>query len=91
MSKFDIDHAIFGAISANVSNPDEVGIAVVDYSNNAAINLYGDLRGKTIQEIVSEITHDQDKTAQFLKRLAATVDCECAVIEGNLNNKFIKS
>ena len=55
MSKFDSDYAIFGVFTADIIEGTAISNTIINYVNKTCISQYGDLRGKTIREIVFEI------------------------------------
>lgn len=87
MAKFDSDFAIFGAFAADILEGVSIGDTVINYVNKACIELYGDLRGKTIFEIVSEICGSAEKGQVLLDRLNSE---GMLSFEGNLTGKFVK-
>jgi hypothetical protein len=54
MAKFDPDFAIFGTFAADILKGVNIGDTAINYVNKACIELYGDLRGKTVFEIISK-------------------------------------
>jgi response regulator RpfG family c-di-GMP phosphodiesterase len=87
MARFDADFAIFGTFAADITKGVNIGEMTIDYANTAGIELYGDLRGKTIQEIIAEISHTPLEARDLLKQLNDNGELS---YEGTLAGKFVK-
>ncbi len=87
MAKFDPDFSIFGTFAGDITADVPIEKTRVDYVNNACINLYGDLRGRSIDEIFAEIVGDEDKAQIFLNPF---IEQGQISFEGKLAGKFIK-
>jgi HD-GYP domain-containing protein (c-di-GMP phosphodiesterase class II) len=87
MVKFDSCFAIFGTLAAECIQGTPLGESIISYTNNACTELYGELRGKSIAGIFSEICSGKTASQQFLY----TLESEGSVtFEGILSNRFIK-
>jgi HD-GYP domain-containing protein (c-di-GMP phosphodiesterase class II) len=87
MAKFDSDFAIFGTFAADILDNVSIADTVINYANNACIELYGDLRGRTIFEIISESCESNEEARVLLGRLNSE---GMLSFEGNLTGKIIK-
>ena len=87
MAKFDSDFAIFGTFAADILEDVSIGDTIITYTNNACIELFGDLRGKTIYEILSEICGSAQKCQVLLDSFISEGKL---LLEGKLTGKFVK-
>lgn len=87
MSKFDSDFAIFGTLATDMLNGGNIGAALFTYANSACIDLYGDLRGKTTLEVISEIAQNREEGIGLVRHLAKEGTLS---FEGVLSGKFVK-
>lgn len=87
MAKFDPDFSIFGTFAGDITNGVLVENTKVDYVNKACVSLYGDLRGKEISAIFSEIVGDEEKAQRLLRRFIKKGKIS---FEGKLAGKFVK-
>jgi HD-GYP domain-containing protein (c-di-GMP phosphodiesterase class II) len=87
MAKFDPDFAIFGTFAADILEGVNIGDTAINYVNKACIELYGDLRGKTVFEIISKICGNIKKGQELLNKLNSE---GMLAFEGKLNGKFVK-
>jgi len=87
MAKFDTDFAIFGAFAADLLEGVTIGDTVIDYVNQVCIELYGDLRGKTILEIISDICTSAENHQALLDRLNSEGMLE---FDGKLAGKYVQ-
>ncbi len=87
MAKFDSDFAIFGTLATDILEDVSIGDSVINYVNKACIELYGDMRGKTIIEIFSEICGSTEKGQVLLDKFIVEGQVS---FEGKLARKFIK-
>lgn len=87
MAKFDPDFAIFGTLAGDVREGTPIEKTRVNYINQACLDLYGDLRGQELAALIAEISGDNKKARQLLKRF---IDRGQIFFEGKLAGKFIK-
>ncbi|WP_051676897.1 HD-GYP domain-containing protein [Maridesulfovibrio frigidus] len=87
MAKFDSDYALFGTLAADFQEDVCVGSTPVTYANSASIELYGDLRGVTFLEIITEICGDPKEAQRLIDRLVAE---RKLLVEGCLSGKIVK-
>ncbi len=87
MTKFNSDYAIFGTLAADLDEDTNIGDAIINYTNKACIDLYGDLQGKTIFEILSAISNNDKEGHTLVDTLKSA---GMLSFEGKLNGKFVK-
>ena len=87
MEKFDPDFALFGILTANLSSGLEIGKAEIAYTNQVSERLYGQMRGRTIVEIVSAVAGDDLDGARLVAQLG---EGNSITVEGLLNDRFVK-
>jgi len=87
MEKFDPDFALFGILTASLLPGIEIGDAVVDYANESSMRLYGELRGKTIGEIIYEVAGEKKAAQEFVYKLGEGMPI---TLEGRLNKRYVK-
>ncbi len=87
MTKFDSDFAIFGTLTADITDSQDIGEGIITYANQACIDLYGDLRGNTVLDMFCNITGSLKKGTDLVRELKSKGSI---VIEGKLNDRFIK-
>lgn len=87
MSRFDPDYAIFGTFSADITEGVSVGDSKIDYANNACIELYSDLRGRSISEVITEICGSPEECRVLLETFFSE---GMLSFEGKLAGKFVK-
>ncbi len=85
MIKFDSDFAIFGTIAGKIADATEGGI--ITYANSAFVNIYGDYRGKSILNLLSEIGGNNQKGLKLYKQLRSK---NFLMAEGMLNKRLVK-
>jgi len=85
--KFDPDFAIFGTFAAELQEGVALGDARISYANQACIDLYGDLRGQTISQVITRVSKGISNAPELLRKLAVHGELE---IEGRLAGKYIK-
>lgn len=87
MTKFDADYAIFGTFAADILEESDIGGAKINYINPAGLSLFGDQKGKTILELITDVSGDKDESLSLLAKLEK--DSELA-FEGKLSGKYVK-
>lgn len=87
MTNFDPDYALFGAIAADIKSISAIDSGVITYANSSSINLYGDLRGKTILNILSQVAGSQKEGKKLIEQLETNHEI---TVEGKLNSLFVK-
>jgi len=87
MTKFDPDFALFGTLAGDIIAGTPVEKTRVDYVNKSCISLYGDLRGKELCEVFTEIIGDMNQAQLMINRF---VEQGQIAFEGKLAGKFVK-
>ena len=85
MVKFDPDYAMFGVIAGDIF--EDIGDTVIGYTNEMCIQLYGDLRGKTVKDILCEISGSKESCRDLLITLLTD---KRIMTEGKLSGKIVK-
>ena len=87
MAKFDADFAIFGVFAADVVEGISIADTQISYTNESCIELFGELKGKTILEVLSEISGSRDKGHELLDKCRSEGKL---AFEGKLAGKIVK-
>jgi len=87
LAKFDSDFAIFGTFAADITADISIGEAVINYANEAGVELFGDFRGNTILEVIAEVSNTHAEAWELLQELSASGELS---YEGTLGGKFVK-
>jgi len=87
MIKFDADYAIFGTFAAEFVKETGLDDSIISYANPAGIDLYGDLRGNTISELISIVSGNDEEAETRLRHLRDNGEL---AFEGTLSGKFVK-
>ncbi len=87
MHRFDPHYALFGILTAKIPKHLSIRDAVVEYINIKGIELYGDLKGRTIFELLLEITGNKKNADEWIGILSGQGSI---TVEGKLNDRIIK-
>lgn len=86
MEKFDPGKAIFGVLTAKLSdNPEETTFS---YVNPSGLNLFGEnLLGRKVLNTLEDLLNSADSAQKTFKKLLSE---ETIIIEGTLNGKYVQ-
>jgi len=85
MAYFNPDKAIFGVFAAELG--DDPKETAVSYTNDAARNLFGDLSGKRVVDILNEVLGDSNTARNYFDRL---LEEGSILFEGKLNGRDVQ-
>jgi len=85
MAYFNPDKAIFGVFAAELS--DDPRETIVSYNNDAAKNLFGELSGKRVVDILNEVLGDSNLAKNYFDRLLKEGSI---LVEGKFNGRDVQ-
>jgi HD-GYP domain-containing protein (c-di-GMP phosphodiesterase class II) len=87
MAKFDADFAIFGVFAADIIEGISIADTLISYTNDSCVELFGELKGKSIFEVLSDISGSHDKGNELLDICRSEGKL---TFEGKLAGKIVK-